>query len=449
MSARMSGWTLLLPVLVVLGGCAGTGGRGSAVEGAAVPRPGGYVPAGTGATGWQGFSAGGTRGRESGDLWGRVRIGLRLNRRGNARVDGQARGFARDRRYLAKLSEGARPYLHVVLAEIERRGLPAELALLPQVESRFNPAATSRAAAAGMWQFIPSTGSSMGLHQSAGYDGRRDLLESTRAALDYLEQLHQRLGGDWELAMAAYNCGPGRVESAQAANRARGAPTDFWSLNLPTETENYVPAVLAVARLVAAPEQFGLSLPALPDTPQVEVVIPTGAVDLAQVAQAGGVAVGDLQRLNAGLKQGRSEARPGAGVLVPVGAGRQVSAGMPGTRVVAAAVAPGARVVMGAAERSGSGPAEERAVGKEVTYRVRKDETLGTVGRRFGVSVDEIRGWNENASDGISEGEAIRLVPRANWPGEGTGLPVERAAQGGSGGELDGFRTGAGLASAG
>ena len=118
-----------------------------------------------------------------------------MNRTANVRVEARASALARDTEaILAKLTAGARPYLHVALAEIERRGLPAELALLPQIESSFNPAATSHAAAAGMWQFIPSTGVLMGLHQSPHYDGRRDLLESTRAALDYLEQLHQRLG---------------------------------------------------------------------------------------------------------------------------------------------------------------------------------------------------------------------------------------------------------------
>jgi len=444
--ARAAGWSCVVPVLVLLAGCATPGARGTTPEAAAGPRAG-YVPVGGGAGGIRGFTAAGADVRAAGDLWQRVRGGLRLQRPGNTRVEGQARSFAKDRRYLGRLADSARPYLHVVLAEIERRGLPAELALLPQVESRFNPAATSPAAAAGMWQFIPSTGTAMGLHQSPAYDGRRDLLESTRGALDYLEQLHRRLGGDWELAMAAYNCGPGRVESAQAANRARGLPTDFWSLNLPTETENYVPAILAVARLVAAPEHFGLVLPPLPDTPQIEVVIPTGAVDLAHVAQAGGVALGDLQRLNAGLRQGRTQPRADAGVVVPVGTGRQVVAGLPGTRVVAAAVAPGGAVPPGASEQPGGGPAPEEAVGKEVAYQVRADETLGMVARRFGVSVEEIRGWNENASDGISDGERLRLFPRANWPG--AGVPVERAAQREPGGDYDGFRPGGGLASAG
>lgn len=430
---------IVLTVAALAGpaGCATPPSSDPAGDSAATVREGRYVPARDAVPAWQGFVAGGgATSRGDADIWHRVRGGMRLNRSGDARVEGRARSLARDRGYLAKLANGARPYLHVVLAEIERRGLPTELALLPQVESRFNPAATSRAAAAGMWQFMPSTGSDMGLRQSAGYDGRRDLLESTRAALDYLEQLHGRFG-DWELAMAAYNCGPARVESAQASNRAHGAPTDFWSLHLPTETENYVPAILAVARLVAAPERFGLVLPSVPDTPQVEVVIPTGTVDLAQVAQAGGVAIGDLQRLNAGLRQGRTEQRPGAGVVVPVGTGQQVRVGLPGTQVVAAVVAPVRTGVQRPAERA----QEDRAVGKELVYQVRKGETLGIVARRFGVSVGEIRAWNENAGDGIGEGETIRIVPRTNWS--------EDTAPSGNDGELDGFRSGGGLARAG
>jgi membrane-bound lytic murein transglycosylase D len=438
----------MVAALCMLGGCATPVISGPRVD--ATLQEGRYVPAPSGsqARGLGRSSGPVVAARAPGDIWDRVRIGLRLNRRGNARVDGQARGFARDRRYLAKLSAGAQPYLHVVLAEIERRGLPAELALLPQVESRFNPAATSRAAAAGMWQFIPSTGSSMGLHQSPRYDGRRDLLESTRAALDYLEQLHRRLGGDWELAMAAYNCGPSRVESAQAANRARGAPTDFWSLNLPAETENYVPAVLAVARLVAAPDQFGLVLPPLPDTPQIELVIPPGSVDLGEVARAGGVAIGDLQRLNAGLKQGRTE-ETNRGVLVPVGAGQQVSVGLPGARVVAARVSarPGATAVIAApvaAEQDGA-----RAVGKELVYQVREGDSLGSIARRFGISVGELRERNAEALDGIAAGGTLRLVPVALPQ---PGLQGETAAERGTRpdpGELNGFTATGGLAKAG
>lgn len=430
-------------------GCAGCATTRETAGGVAPGRwPSGYVPADVSAS-TPDLVRAVTLGAPAGtDLWVRVRAGMKLNQQGSVKIDSQARWLAKDHRYLAKLAEGARPFLHVVLAEIERRGLPAELALLPQVESRFNPAATSPKLAAGMWQFMPATGAGMGLKQSAGYDGRRDLLESTRAALDYLEQLHRRLGGDWELAMAAYNCGPGRVESAQAANRARGLPTNFWELNLPGETQNYVPAILAIARLVATPERFGLLLPALPDGPQVELVIPEHPVELARVADAVQVNVQELRRLNAGLKQGRTDAGGKAGVLVPAGAGRHVGVKLPGARVMPAIVSTdGSRrrgPVVTAAVWS-----EEQPVGKELIYQVRKGETLGMVARRHGVSVEEIRGWNANASDGITEGETVRLYPRASWVGDGQALSLERPAPRADPKELDGFRPGGGLANAG
>ena len=226
-------------------------------------------------------------------------------------------------------------------AEIERRGLPAELALLPHVESRYNPAATSPVAAAGMWQFMPYTGREMGLRQDAWQDERRDILASTRAAMDYLQQLQRRLGGSWELAMAAYNCGPGRVESAQAANRQRGKPTDFWSLNLPAETENYVPQILAAARLVAEPASYGMHLPPVPTAPQLEVVRTERPMDLARVAQASGVGLAQLQTLNAGLKRGQTSPLGPGQLVVPAGTGQRVTDALPQARVMAATAVSG------------------------------------------------------------------------------------------------------------
>ncbi|MTW19827.1 transglycosylase SLT domain-containing protein [Allochromatium palmeri] len=200
-----------------------------------------------------------------GDLWQRVRSGMQLDLQANASIDATLQRFRRDPRYLERLSQRASPYLPTIVAEIERRGLPMELALLPHVESRYDPAATSPKAAAGMWQFIPSTAREMGLRLDGRIDERRDVVASTRAALDYLEQLNRRFDGDWELTMAAYNCGPGCVSSAIKANRSAGKPTDFWSLDLPNETRQYVPQILAASKLVADSRRYGQHLPAIPD----------------------------------------------------------------------------------------------------------------------------------------------------------------------------------------
>lgn len=409
-------------VILTVAALVGCGGPTAVVQADAAPGQEfgryGYVPAlDEGPAVGEGASWRASR-RADGDLWMRLRAGLRLDVRGNERVERQARGMARDRRYLAGFAQRARLYLRLVLGELDRRGLPAELALLPHVESGYNPAATSPKAAAGMWQFIPSTGRIMGLRQDGAFDDRRDILASTRAALDYLEQLHRRLGGDWTLAMAAYNCGPGRVESAQAANRARGLPTDFWSLDLPTETENYVPAILAVARLVAAPGRYGVDVPGLPSAVQVEVVSSQGSLDLGQLARAGGLDVGELRRLNAGLRLGHTRLGEAAQVLVPAGSGQRMAAGVPGALVLPATVSVGARqggeglAVEFEAERLHQRGIPDGFAAADVVYRVRAGDSLGGIARRFGVSVGELRRWNPGLN-GLVEGLAVRVVPRS------------------------------------
>jgi membrane-bound lytic murein transglycosylase D len=412
------------------------------------------------------------RAEDSGDLWGRVRGGMRLDLAANPRIDAKVNAFRRDPQYLVKLSERAQPYLRVIIDEIDRRGLPAEIALLPYVESRYNPAATSHKAAAGMWQFIPSTGRIMGLRQDGWSDDRRNVLASTRAALDYLEQLHRQLGGDWELAMAAYNCGPGRIESAQAANRKRGKPTDFWSLDLPAETEHYVPQILAAARLVSEPAAYGLHLPKVPNGPQLEVVRSERPIALAQLAQTTGVPLSDLRRLNAGLKRGQTAPGEPAHLVVPAGAGHRVAARLKSTRVLPAVASLGgptrsatsARTRAGApaplSAGSGSGFDDEGTVrvvkvgeslrsiaaaqgidaealaefnamrldepllpgqslrvpgGKAksvVSYRVRAGDSLDDIARRYGVSVGDLKRWNRTAANDLRTGEVLRIYRR-------------------------------------
>lgn len=260
-----------------------------------------------------------------GDLWNRVRSGMQLAALNRPEIETQITQLQRSPRHLERLSEHAAPYLRLIVDEIDRRNLPMELALLPQVESRFNPKATSPVAAAGIWQFMPQTGREMGLRQDRWYDERRDVVASTRAALDYLEQLNKRFDGDWMLTMAAYNCGPGCVESARKANRSRGQPTDFWSLRLPKETRHYVPRILANAQLVAAPQRYGLRLPSLPDRPQLDVVRISEAVDLARLAKASGLDLDTLRELNPGLKQGRTTSGSQTRLLVPAGSGARLS----------------------------------------------------------------------------------------------------------------------------
>ncbi len=235
-----------------------------------------------------------------GNLWDRIRRGYRMNDITNARIEAQKSWFYTRQSYLDRLTARASRYLHHTVAEAERRGIPSELALLPIIESSYDPSATSNAAAAGLWQFIPSTGRIYGLNQSASYDGRRDVIESTRAAYDFLTSLYNQFGS-WELALAAYNAGPGRVSRAIRANQEQGLPTDYWSLKLPTETMNYVPRFLAVAQIVKAPNSYGIHLPAIANHNHFRTVPVNYGVNLSEVASITGVAVDELRLLNPAL----------------------------------------------------------------------------------------------------------------------------------------------------
>ncbi len=263
-------------------------------------------------------------GRNSSDLWDRVRHGRSLKIAHHDRIDRAARSLQRNGSYLTDLNRRARPYLHVIVGELERAGLPTELALLPEVESRYNPRAVSPKSASGMWQFMPYTGIEMGLRQDASYDGRNDILASTRGAIAYLKQLKAEFNGDWALALASYNAGPGRVRSAQRANKARGKPTDFWSLNLPTETELYVPKLLAISSMVRSPERYGMRMPPLENRARLELVEARRQIDLASAARASGVPLQTLRDLNPGLKRSRTPSYGPHRILVPLGTGHKV-----------------------------------------------------------------------------------------------------------------------------
>lgn len=235
-----------------------------------------------------------------GNLWDRVRRGFRMPATQNRRIEAQKSWFYSRQDYLNRLTARTSRYLYHTVAEAERRGIPTELALLPIIESSYDPSATSNAAAAGLWQFIPSTGRIYGLNQSANYDGRRDIIESTRAAYDFLTSLYNQFGS-WELALAAYNAGPGRIQRAINANRAAGLPTDYWSLRLPTETMNYVPRFMAVAQIVGAPEAYGVYLPAIANHTHFRAVPTNYGVSLYDVATITGVPVDELRLLNPAL----------------------------------------------------------------------------------------------------------------------------------------------------
>lgn len=251
------------------------------------------------------------------DLWDRIRDGMQMEAADHPRIEAEIAAYLRNKDYMARVADRAEPYLHYIVEELEKRGMPTELALLPVVESAFRPFAYSSGRAAGIWQFIPSTGRHYGLKQTWWYDGRRDVIASTQAALDYLQRLHGYFS-DWELALAAYNSGEGTVMRAVRANKNRGQPTDYWSLNLPRETQAYVPRLLAVRALVADPERYELTLRSIPNEPYLTVVEVGSQIDLALAAELAELPVDDLYRLNPGFNRWATDPEGPHLLVVPI-----------------------------------------------------------------------------------------------------------------------------------
>lgn len=251
-----------------------------------------------------------------GDVWKRMTVGFKMDQtHWDSRIEAQRGWFISRQPYLDRLSARASRYLYHTVKEAERRGLPTELALLPIIESSYDPAATSSAAAAGMWQFIPSTGRIYGLKQTSLYDGRRDVVESTRAAYEFLGGLYNQFGS-WELALAAYNAGPGRIQQAINRNKAAGLPTDYWSLKLPQETMNYVPRFLAVAQIIKNPGAYGVSLPPIANRPHFREV-PVGTVNLNEVASITGLSRAELYQLNPGHRGDWVDSQSPMKIIIP------------------------------------------------------------------------------------------------------------------------------------
>lgn len=238
------------------------------------------------------------------DVWGRIRSGYAIPDLSNALVTRHAQAYAAHPANLSRISGRASPYLYHVVSELEKRGMPTELALLPVIESAFNPQAMSSANAAGLWQFVPGTGKDFDLKQNMFKDERRGVVASTDAALTYLQRLYTMFG-DWPLALAAYNWGEGNVQRAIKKNQAEGKPTDFDSLAelMPAETRNYVPKLQAVKNVIANPGLYGVTLPAIDNQPYFTTVDKTSDIDLAVAAQLAEMSIDEFKALNPQFKK--------------------------------------------------------------------------------------------------------------------------------------------------
>jgi membrane-bound lytic murein transglycosylase D len=239
---------------------------------------------------------------EAGDLWQRIRAGFAIDDLKGPLVRQKTKQYAARPEYLQRILERSKLYLYHIVEEIEKRGMPTELALLPMVESAFNPMAYSRAHASGIWQFIPGTGKRFELEQNSWYDGRRDIVDSTNAALDYLTKLHG-MYGDWHLALASYNWGENAVRKAIARNKAQKKKTDYASLRMPKETRHYIPKLQALENIIADPAAFGVDLDAIPNQPYFAVITDAPDIDVHVAARLADMSVAEFIALNPGFSR--------------------------------------------------------------------------------------------------------------------------------------------------
>ncbi|UTW13676.1 lytic transglycosylase [Marinobacterium rhizophilum] len=323
------------------------------------------------------------------DLWQLSRNHFELNLESdNPRVASQIRYYSKHQDYLDRVTDRAERYYHYILQQIIERGLPAELALLPVVESAYDPFAYSPSRAAGPWQFIPGTAKHFGLRKTWWYDGRRDIVASTDAALTYLEQLNKRFDGDWLLALAAYNAGGGTVSKAIRKNTKKGLATDFWSLDLPSETEAYVPKLLAIASLVKAPADYGVSLRALAVEPYFAIIETQGQIDLAQAAKMADTSSEEMALLNPGFSRWATDPEGPHRLLVPIDSAMQFE------------------------NKLASLPAEQRV--RWNRYRIQRGDSLSAIAARFNISTAAIRSANKLKSNRITAGKTLLIPGPAN-----------------------------------
>jgi len=273
--------------LVLLTGCANLGTTGQSTD------AGGLSPIAKGTVKRDGVA----QLNLPNDLWERIRKGYQMPDLESDLANDRTQWYASKSDYLQRMTERSNKYLYHIVEELEARKMPTELALLPFIESAFNPQAVSSARASGMWQFMPKTGKSFDLKQNAFRDDRRDVQASTRAALDYLERLH-KMFGDWHLALAAYNWGEGNVGKAIARNKRAGLPTSYTDLNMPMETRMYVPKLQAMKNIVGNPPQYGVVLPSIPNHPYFQSVPLPRDMDVSVAAKLADISEQDFKALN-------------------------------------------------------------------------------------------------------------------------------------------------------
>jgi membrane-bound lytic murein transglycosylase D len=321
------------------------------------------------------------------NLWSRLFKHYNLKDFDHKRVKQERNWYLKHPTYLKRVQERATPYLYYIVTETEKRNMPAELALLPIVESAFQPFAYSHGRAAGIWQFIPSTGRGFGLKQNWWYDGRRDIYASTQAALDYLSNLSKRFDDDWLLALAAYNSGGGTVNKAIRKNREKNKATDYWSLNLPKETRTYVPRLLAIADILANAEMYGIELIDIPNQPQFSAIDTGSQLDLALAAELAGISVKEIYKFNPGFNRWSTDPAGPHRLLIPIEKS----------------------VIF--KEKLAELPTSKRV--KWARHRIRSGETLGHIANKYNTSIAVIKKINSVKGHSIRAGKHL-LIPTSS-----------------------------------
>ncbi|OFZ97341.1 MAG: hypothetical protein A3H35_13255 [Betaproteobacteria bacterium RIFCSPLOWO2_02_FULL_62_17] len=391
------------------------------------------------------------------DLWDRIRTGFSMPQLYGPLVDSQQVWYASRPQMIKIFAERSRRYLYHIVDELEKRGMPTELALLPMVESAFNPMALSSAKASGLWQFIPSTGKRYELQQNWWYDARRDILASTTAALDYLEFLYD-MHGDWQLALASYNWGENAVARAIERNKAKNLPTDYANLTMPAETRYYVPKLQALKNIIAKPELFGINLDPIPNQPYFVTVDKTQDIDIKLAARLAEMSVEELVALNPAHNRLVLSASQTQKLVLPADHAEiflenlknydepltswQTYSLKKGDRLEKLAAAHGIalaklKAANGITARTRVGPgyrlllpvkgsdaaAEPLPVGyvapiqfergtrtetRKIMHTVQRGDTLATIASRYKVSIDDLRHWN--AIGRLQAGQKIAIV---------------------------------------
>lgn len=321
------------------------------------------------------------------DVWERIRYQLSIPVPQNRAVVAERNYYAKHQKYIDRIAKRGEPYLYYIVEEVEKRQIPIEIALLPIVESAFDPFGYSHRSASGIWQFMPATGERFGLKQNWWYDGRRDITESTRAALEYLTYLHKTLDGDWLNAIAAYNSGEGRVLRAIKKNRKKQLPTDFWSLDLPRETTQYVPKLLALSDLLARSDEFKITWNKIANQPAVELVNTGGQIDLAKAAEMANIPVTDMYKLNPAFNRWATDPTGPHKLLVPVEKAYEFKAKL---------------AKMDAKDRI-----------RWQQYTVKSGDSLSKIAKQFDTSSDSIKTLNKLPNNTIRIGQQL-FVPLSN-----------------------------------